>query len=151
MHAEDQIKALLTELYALVSGPAGFERDWQRQSELFYPYANMIRTSVDAEGTPQALVMKAQDYPANFRKLMAGEAFYEVEISRVIEVFGNVAHAFSAYEAWRDEGRTEFIKRGINSIQLFNDGQSWKIINMIWDDERADSTMSAKYNPAAAV
>lgn len=46
------------------------------------------------------------------------------------------AHAFSTYEAWGDADKTVFLKRGINSIQFFFDGANWKVVSMIWDDER---------------
>jgi hypothetical protein len=151
MQAEVEIRKLLTELYSLVSGPEGFERDWKRQSELFVPYAKMIRTSIDSKGNPQTLVLDIQDYPTNFQKLMAGRAFYEQEIHNIIEVFGNIAHAFSTYEAWGDGDKTKFLKRGINSIQLYNDGLSWKIVSMIWDDERPGLPMPPKYNPVINV
>ncbi|GAB2896755.1 hypothetical protein ACCI51_04995 [Microbulbifer echini] len=151
MNSEKKIKALLTQLYDLVSGPEYFKRNWQEQLELFTPYAKMIRTSVDRQGNPQALVMDIQDYPENFQQLVQGAAFYEVETHSVIESFGNIAHAFSTYEAWRDSDKTQFIKRGINSIQLYNDGRSWKIVNMIWDDERPGLTIPPKYNSVAAL
>lgn len=143
--AEVQIQALITELYSIISGPAGHQPDWKREAELFMPYAHMIRTSVDENGDSQATVMRAADYPENFQKIMAGHAFFEVEIQNIIEVFGNIAHAFSTYEAWRDAGRTGFIKRGINSIQFYNDGTAWRIVNMIWDDERPGLQMAGKY------
>lgn len=147
MTAEDRIQTLVTELYAIVSGPAGHQPDWKRLSELFMPYAHMIRTSADEHGHPQATVIRAADYPENFERIMAGRAFFEVEVQNIIEVFGNIAHAFSTYEAWRDQDRTEFIKRGINSIQFYNDGATWRIVNMIWDDERPGLQMAARYHP----
>lgn len=147
MKAEAEIRKLLTELYKLVSGPAGFKRDWKRLTTLLTPYAKMIRTSLDIHGQPQALVMDVQSYPRNFEKLMAGQAFYEYETHHIIESFGNIAHAFSTYEAWADCEKTHFLKRGINSIQLYFDGCSWKIINMIWDDERPRLAIPTKYNP----
>lgn len=143
--AEEQIQALITELYAIVSGPAGHQPDWERQSEIFLPYAHMIRTSVDEHGASQATVMRAADYPENFEQKMAGRAFFEVEVQNIIEVFGNIAHAFSTYEAWHDADRTKFIKRGINSIQFYRDGSTWRIVNMIWDDERPGLEMSGRY------
>jgi len=145
MTAEDQIQALITELYSIISGPAGHQPDWKREAELFMPYAHMIRTSVDELGNSQATVICAADYSENFENIMAGRAFFEVEVQNIIEVFGNIAHAFSTYEAWRDVDRTDFIKRGINSIQFYNDGNTWRVVNMIWDDERPGLQMAAKY------
>ncbi|WP_444919558.1 hypothetical protein ACJJID_11180 [Microbulbifer sp. CnH-101-G] len=146
--ANSEIQAILTQLYQVISGPEGFTRDWKRQQELFAPYAKVIRTSIDSQGNPQALVLSIQDYPENFQRLVGNAAFYEVETHNIIESFGNIAHAFSTYEAWRDSKKTQFIKRGINSIQLYNDGHRWKIVNMIWDDERPGLIMPAKYNPS---
>ncbi|GAA5442060.1 hypothetical protein Misp06_00221 [Microbulbifer sp. NBRC 101763] len=147
MDAKIQIQELLRELYKVISGPAGYKRDWKRQQNLFTSYAKVIRTSADSNGEPQSLVMDIQDYPDNFQELIGERAFYEDEIQNIIEVFGNIAHAFSTYEAWKDEERTQFLKRGINSIQLYHDGKSWKITNMIWDDERPGLTVPAKYMP----
>ncbi|MFA0810602.1 hypothetical protein [Microbulbifer epialgicus] len=151
MNTKKEIQELLTELYKIISGPEDYERDWDRQRRLFTTYAKVIRTSVDNNGNPQSLVMEIQDYPQNFQELIGRQAFYEVEIHNIIEVFGNIAHAFSTYEAWKDSKKTEFIKRGINSIQLYNDGESWRITNMIWDDERPGLSIPSKYNPDAIV
>ncbi|BBM02705.1 hypothetical protein [Microbulbifer sp. GL-2] len=147
MDAKTEIQELLKELYQVISGPAGYKRDWNRQQCLFTSYAKVIRTSVDNKGKPQSLVMEIQDYPDNFQELIGERAFYEDEIHNIVEVFGNIAHAFSTYEAWSNEERTQFIKRGINSIQLYHDGKSWKITNMIWDDERPGLSVSARYMP----
>jgi hypothetical protein len=147
MNAKNEIQRVITELYAIISGPAGHKPDWKREAELFLPSANMMRTSVDSEGAPQATIMAAADYPDNFEKLIAGRAFYEMEVHNIIEVFGNIAHAFSTYEAWGDAERTIFLKRGINSIQFFFDGSYWKVANMIWDDERPGLSIDRKYMP----
>ncbi|WHI46242.1 hypothetical protein ACJJIW_13115 [Microbulbifer sp. JMSA004] len=144
-----KIQKVIDELYSGISGPAGFKRDWKRQESLFTSDAKMIRTFVDSNGMPQSTILTVQEYPENFENLIAGRPFYEIEIHNIIERFGNIAHAFSIYEAWSDKERTQFIKRGVNSIQLLNDGESWKVVHMIWDDERSGLTMDSKYNPAA--
>ncbi len=147
MNAKDEIQQIITELYAIISGPAGHQPDWQREAQLYMPGAQMMRTFVDADGRPQATLLRAEDYPENFTRLIAGRAFYEVEIHNIIEHFGNIAHAFSTYEAWADAEKTVFLKRGINSIQFFNNGSGWKVVNMIWDDERPGLVMEQKYHP----
>lgn len=147
MEDHDAIQALVTELYALVSGPGGEPRDWAREAELFLPQAHMIRTVVDAGGVARPEIMRAADYPANFENLMGGRDFYEVEVHNVIERFGRIAHVFSTYEAYEDAERTRFLKRGINSIQLYKLDDEWRIANMVWDDERAGEAMDARYRP----
>ncbi len=52
-------------------------------------------------------------------------------------MFGNIAHAWSAYEARTALDDEEPERRGINSIQLFRDERGhWRIMAMIWDNER---------------
>lgn len=150
MDPNHAILDLVTELYAIVSGPAGKKRDWAREAELFMPQAHMIRTVVDGQGQPRAQVIKACDYGANFEAKIGDQPFYEHEVHRIIEHFGNIAHVFSTYEAYADEARTRFLKRGINSIQLYHDGDGWKITSMVWDDERPGLEMPARYRGGAA-
>ncbi|MCK7593465.1 hypothetical protein [Pseudomarimonas salicorniae] len=145
MHPDDAIRALVTELYAIVSGPGDQPRDWARQAELFMPGARMIRTVLDAEGRPQPEFIQVEDYAANFERKLAGRPFYEVETHSIIERFGCIAHVFSTYEAFADEARTEFLKRGINSIQLYDDGSGWRVAAMVWDDERPGLSMPERY------
>ena len=66
-------------------------------------------------------------------------------VARRTQIFGNVARLFSSYEARFDPDDPEPFKRGINSIQLFHDGKRWWIINMLWDNERDDNPLPAKY------
>jgi hypothetical protein len=136
MTDEEQIGAVIDEMYAMISGSAG-PREWSRQTNCFFPDAHQVRTWVDEQGRPQRLVMSLEDYAANTTPFFMENAFYEVETSRRIDLFGNIAHVWSAYEARRSPDNADVERRGINSIQLFRDaGLGWRIIHMIWDNER---------------
>jgi hypothetical protein len=136
MNDEQQIGAVVDEMYAMISGPAG-PREWSRQANCFLPDAHLVRTWVDEHGRPQRLVMNLHEYSANTTPFFAENAFYEVETSRRIDLFGNIAHVWSAYEARRSPDDSDVERRGINSIQLFRDPDlGWRIIHMIWDNER---------------
>ena len=39
--------------------------------------------------------------------------------------------------------------RGINSIQLVNDGKRWWIASVVWDTEQPDNPIPAQYLPNA--
>lgn len=130
------IGAAVDEMYAMISGPAG-PRDWSRQAKCFHPQARQIRTWVDEAGRPAMKMMGLDDYARETKPFFAANAFYEVEIGRRVDVFGNIAHVWSAYEARTalDDPKPE--RRGINSIQLFRDPElGWRIIAMLWDNER---------------
>ena len=130
------IGAAVDEMYAMISGPAG-PRDWSRQAKCFHPDARQIRTWVEPDGRPAMKMMSLDDYARDTTPFFAANSFYEVEIGRRIDLFGNIAHVWSAYEARRAPDDSEPERRGINSIQLFKDAErGWRIVAMIWDNER---------------
>ena len=136
MSDEAQIGSVIDEMYAMISGPRG-PRDWSRQEKCFLPEARQVRTWVDDEGRPQKLSMSLADYSANTQPFFDANDFFEVETDRRIDLFGNMAHVWSHYEARRTPDEDPPERRGINSIQLFRDpDRGWRIIHMIWDNER---------------
>jgi hypothetical protein len=130
------IDAVIREMYAIISGPAG-PRDWSRQKASFHPQARQMRTGLDEHGRAWIRIMGLDDYAADTAPYFAANAFYEVETARRLDIFGNMAHAWSVYEARRAPDDATPERRGINSIQLYKDPDlGWRIINMIWDNER---------------
>lgn len=131
-----EIGAAVDEMYAMISGPAG-PRDWGRQANCFHPEARQVRTGIDAGGRPWAKLMGLDDYARDTTPFFAANDFYEIETARRIDLFGNIAHVWSAYEARTSPGDSNPERRGINSIQLFRDPDlGWRIMSMIWDNER---------------
>ena len=131
-----EIGAAVDEMYAMISGPKG-QRDWSRQANCFHPAARQIRTWIDDEGRPACRIMGLADYAEDTTPFFAEQDFFEIEIARRIDLFGNIAHVWSAYEARASLGDAEPERRGINSIQLFKDAErGWRIMAMIWDNER---------------
>lgn len=136
MSDEQAIGAVIDEMYAMISGPAG-PRDWSRQANCFLPEARQVRTWVDEQGKPAMLAMTLGEYSENTTPFFAANPFYEVETSRRFDLFGNIAHVWSAYEARTSPDAADVERRGINSIQLFRHPErGWRIIHMIWDNER---------------
>ena len=136
MGDEEKIGAIIDEMYAMISGPAG-PRDWSRQAHCFLPEARQVRTWVDEQGRPAMKSMSLDDYARETSSFFASNPFYEVETGRRIDLFGNIAHVWSRYEARRSPDDADLERRGINSIQLFRHPElGWRIIHMIWDNER---------------
>lgn len=130
------VGAVIDALYASISGPPG-PRDWELSAQVFHPQSRQARTGVDAEGRPWMKLMDQAAYRADVEPFFAANGFYEVETARRIEVFGNMAHVWSVYEARTRPDDPEPERRGINSIQLFRDGDgNWSVVHMIWDNER---------------
>ena len=136
MTDEQEIGAVIDEMYAMISGPAGL-RDWSRQQNCFVPEARQVRTGLDEQGRPAMTAMSLEEYARDTTPFFAANDFYEIETNRRIDQFGNIAHVWSAYEARSAQGDAEPERRGINSIQLFrHPEQGWRIVHMIWDNER---------------
>lgn len=136
MDGKAAIGAVVDEMYAMISGPAG-PRDWSRQAAVFHPGARQMRTGVDDAGRAWMKIMSPAQYEADVTPFFAVNPFFEVEIARRIDMLGNMAHVWSLYEARTAPGDATPERRGINSIQLFRDPDgAWKIISMIWDNER---------------
>jgi len=136
MTDHEAIGAVIDEMYDMISGPAG-PRDWSRQANCFLPEARQVRTWVDERGNAQMLAMGLAEYRDNTTPFFMANPFYEVETSRRIDLFGNIAHVWSAYEARTSPDAADVERRGINSIQLFRHPElGWRIIHMIWDNAR---------------
>ena len=135
----DSIDSVMKAVYEVISGPAGAPRDWVRFKALFADGARLIpvRTTGPAVMTPDEYAQRATP---NFEK----NAFYETELSRRTESFGNIAHAFSTYESRHAPGDKPFA-RGINSFQLVKTGDTWKVMTIFWDSERPDNPLPEKY------
>jgi hypothetical protein len=136
MTDEEAIGAVVDEMYAMISGPAG-PRDWSRQANCFLAEARQVRTWVDEQGHPAMKMMGLDEYAGNTQPFFDANPFYEVETGRRIDLFGNMAHVWSKYEARTSAEDAIPERRGINSIQLFrHPDKGWRIVSMIWDNER---------------
>jgi hypothetical protein len=144
----ESIDAIIAATYDVISGPVGKKRDWDRERSLFYPGARLIPTATvpgktDVDLAPQ--ILDVEGYIARVEPLFAKEGFYEKEIARRTEQFGRIAHVWSTYESRHDPIEPEPFMRGINSIQLFNDGKRWWILSIYWQHESPTDRLPEKY------
>jgi len=148
--AEDvgTIDGIMKAFYDVISGPAGQPRQWSRDRTLYIPDIRFVAMSEDKSGRPRAQIASHQQFVDSSDSLLVKEGFYETEIHRVTERFGNIAHVFSTYES-RNKADGPVIARGINSAELFYDGKRWWIASNIWDDERPDNPLPAQYLPTS--
>ncbi len=149
--AEDVSTAdgIVKALYDVISGPAGQRRDWNRFRSLFAPGARLIPTGQRPDGTKTLRVLTPDEYAAQSAPGLERNGFFEREVARRTEQFGNVLHTFSTYESRRTAADATPFARGINSIQLMNDGKRWWVMTVFWDSERAGNSIPAKYLPDA--
>jgi hypothetical protein len=140
------IDAIVSALYDVISGPAG-GRDWERLRSLYIPDARLIPTGTRPTGESGLRVLSVDGYVESAGAFMAGSGFFEREIARRTERFGNVAHAWSTYEARRSADDPEPFMRGVNSIQLLHADGRWWVVTVFWDNEGPEKPIPAEYLP----
>lgn len=136
----ESVDAIMAAIYDVISGPAGEPRDWDRFLSLFHPDAKLIPV-----GQNGAVFITPEGYVERGTASFAENGFFEYEIGRKTERFGDIAHAFSAYAAKRNADDAEPFMRGINSFQLLHHGDRWWIVNIYWQAETEDNPVPEEY------
>ena len=139
------IDGIVAAFYAVISGPAGQPRQWSRDRSLYIPGIRFVALE-DSKGKPTARVVSHQEYVDWTNDGMVKQGFFESEIHRVTQVFGNIAHVFSTYET-RQIAEGPVTARGINSIELYFDGSRWWITAVQWQDEGAERRIPKELLP----
>jgi hypothetical protein len=134
---------ILLAIYDVISGPVG-DRDWKRFRSLFVPQARFTQTMKTPDGSVVVNLLGVDDFVMMAGDVFKKDPFYENAIVNRAQSFGNMAQVFSSYESRRAPGAKPF-ERGINSIQLINDGKRWWVLSILWDEERPDNPLPAEF------
>lgn len=134
------IDGIIKAYYEVVSGPAGQTRQWIRDNSLHHEKALIVFTGEGNDQKPYAVAMDLNEFHSDIESYKNG--FWESEIHRQTEQFGNIAHVWSTYQTKRGDGSQS---RGINSIQLYNDGDRWWIMSWMFDSERINNKIPERY------
>ena len=137
------VDGIVRAYYDVINGPPGAPRQWRRDSTLYMPEVRFVAMS-EHDGKPKADVLT----PEQFRRAVDADfikhGFYEVEIGRRTERFGNVVQVRSAYDT-RRAPKAPSMGRGVNYLTLYWDGARWWISAAAWDDERPGNPMPAPW------
>jgi hypothetical protein len=127
-------EALLAAIYDVISGSAG-ERDWNRFRSLFVPQARFTAVGRKPDGSVSVTLLGVDEFIGMAGAVFKSQGLYENAIVNRVQTFGNVSQVFSSYESRNEKGGKPF-ERGINSIQMFDDGKRWWVLSILWDTER---------------
>jgi hypothetical protein len=139
------LDGIMKAFYETISGPAGQPRQWGRDRTLYIPSVRFVAIEV-RNGKVVANVMDHQTYVDQANEFFVRGGFFEREIHRVTKSFGNITQVFSTYES-RLKADGPIVERGVNSIELFYDGNRWWIAAATWDSERPDNPIPKELLP----
>jgi hypothetical protein len=122
-YAEDvkSVDAIINAYYDVVSGPSS--EPWEFERDKYIHSENAVITRLNENGKTESHTLEAEYIPIG---LSPKEDFYEKELKRIVNKFGNIAQVWSAFEI-RADPKTESNIRGLNSIQLHYENSRWYI------------------------
>lgn len=151
LHGESSVKSeldrLTMEFFESVSFEPGDTPDYEHIRGLFIEQGLLIK---NVGPTPE-ISSVTQFIVPRYQSVQAGDLtrFHEAELSEATEIFGNVAHRFSAYTKSGTLKGTSFGARGMISTQFIRTPQGWKVSCMAWDDERPGLALPVHLEPRA--
>ncbi len=141
------LDGIIKAYYEVVSGAKGEKRQMERDFSLHRKDSKVTTISQDKDGNFTVReTMIAGFYEG--KGPIIDSNFFEYEIARKTEQFGATAHVWSTYEFKLGAEDGPVSGRGINSIQLFNDGKRWWITAEMWDNRAEDGAIPPRYLPA---
>ena len=142
----NSIDAVIENLYTSISGPVGKDRDWNTFRSLFADEARMYIASPIKDSGTVLRVITPEQYIEHNKTRLADVAFTEKEIHRITDGYGAITHVFSTYEShFINTNNEEETVRGINSIQLFFDGNRYYILTICWDADPKNNPVPERY------
>lgn len=141
-----ELDHLAAEFFRAVSFESGETPPYENIETLFIEAGLLIKNSAT---TPE--ISTVRQFLAPRQAMVAsGELtrFREAELSETTEIFGNVAHRFSAYEKSGTLKGVPFEARGMISTQFILTPAGWRISAMAWDDERPGLSLPDRYDPS---
>jgi hypothetical protein len=135
------VDAIMAAVYDVISGPAGERRDWNRMRSLFTANGRLMPKA--GAGLRSGSV---DDYISSSGPMLEERGFFEREIARRVEQYGDIAHVFSTYEARQTENGPVFM-RGINSFQLVRHEGRWWVVSIMWQAETPQTPIPQNYLP----
>lgn len=138
----ESIDSLLASFYRVISGPAG-PRNW----DLFQSYFTVDGRMGSMRQLPNDQTafdgISTDEYRWRCTPLFYKNGFYEEEIARKTNQFGQVAVIESTYQ-FRFEPHGPVIQRGINYFTLVRAYGRWWIQNIVWQGEDAANKLPIK-------
>lgn len=132
-----EIQRVIDSFYKIISGKVGDVHDWASLRELFFQKGALVSQQLGKGETNTTTIRDVDSFISVFSLFLEKNDFYEYGLGYSINIYGSIAQVFSRYEAKRHKDDSNIIKSGTNLVQLLFDGTGWKIVSMLWVDDRS--------------
>lgn len=117
--------------------------------KLFHRDGMLYGGAYKVDGTPTFSATRATDFVASLAAPRV-KAFYECEVKREVKRYDRFATVHSVVESRRDRDAPAADFVGVNSIQLYQDGEHWKIISLYYHVEKPGAPVSLEGGASGA-
>jgi hypothetical protein len=117
-------------LWRALSNEPGAAADVRTLGRLFHPAAVVFGTR-SQEGKPELRAIPATEFVAS-QAGVSERGFHECEVSRSIQRYERLAVVYSVVESRADKKAARADFTGVNSIQLYLENGSWKILSLFY-------------------
>jgi len=119
-------------------------RQWDRDRTLYSPWLRFVALGKSPSGRAETEIWTHQDLVDATEPLIR-QGFRERELHRVVRHYGRLVHIDSTYET--ELGPEPKRSRGVNSIEMYFDGQRWWIASVMWQTEDPDHPIPKELLP----
>ncbi len=141
------IDGMMKAFYEVVNVAPDAPRQWSRDRTLYAPWIRFVAIGRPSGGRPTVEVLTHQEL-VDASEPLVREGFNEREIFRATKRYGNMVHVDSTYETLVGKAKP-VPSRGVNSIEMYFDGQRWWMASVIWQTEDAEHPLPKEYLPPA--
>jgi hypothetical protein len=142
------VDGIIHALYNTISGPAGQERNWEAFKNLFAGDARMYIAVPGRNNSSTLTSITPDEYIERNKTRLSDIGFNENELYRIVNTYGAGTQVLSTYEThFTNRNGEEEIIKGINSIQLFFDGERYYIVSIFWDANARNTEVPDRYLP----
>lgn len=141
------IDGLMRAFYEVVNVAPEGPRQWSRDRTLYSPWIRFVATGTSTTtGRTEAEAWDHQRLVDETEPLVR-HGFQEREIHRRSTRYGHIAHVDSTYETRYGLGDQAKLSRGVNSLELYFDGNRWWIASVMWMSEDKAHPIPAELLP----
>ena len=142
---EAAIRAIVDEVYAIVSGDKAQPRDWDRLRQLFVEGGAMHVSMRRGEGAAAAS-FDLEQFIAMATRNSQQAAFFEEPLVTRVEAFAGVGYAWSSYTEKKARDAEPF-GRGVNCFSFVKGKDGWRIVAIAWSEENDRDKLPASMLP----